>query len=79
MGNKVVVKGGSSKELTPHSLFFSYTPRFNKIVFCLALALLKASSNLSEAGTRTLIESTILMICFRYHRFTCCMEHSNLI
>ncbi len=57
MGNKVVVKGGSSKELTPHSLFFLiYIPGFNKIVFFLALALLKASSKLSELGKRKLIE-----------------------
>ncbi len=24
MGNKVVIKGGTSKELTPHSLFLIY-------------------------------------------------------
>ena len=49
MGNKVVVKYGASKELTPQGLRSS-EHRVALRLLHLALALLKASSSLSEDG-----------------------------
>jgi hypothetical protein len=50
MGNKVVVRKGVSKELTSQSLISSFFISLKVISIDLDVALLKATSKLSEEG-----------------------------
>jgi hypothetical protein len=54
MGNKVIIKDGTSKELCPQGSFYPFSLVDGIKILYLDLALLKATSKLSEDGKRKL-------------------------
>ena len=79
MGNKIVVRGGACKELNPQGLINIVRMKYNYID--VGLALLKASSKLSEDGEMrsTRFMSKTFFCSFRDYRFACGMFGWNLI